>query len=143
MEPNDGQAVSAQGTPEPMELAVVLSSEASQERAEALARHLLEQRLVACVSLLPVRSLYHWQGALECGDEVKLLLKTSPALLPPLRQALLALHSYATPEWIVLQGSSEGAYSAWLSSVLSPMGLSPGVPPPAPAGSLGDADPAV
>lgn len=99
-------------------LVVVLSSEASAELAEALARQLLERRLVACASLLPVRSHYLWQGRIESAGEVKLLLKTSPALLDPLHRALLQLHSYETPEWIVLQGSSDAGYGGWLQSVL-------------------------
>ena len=105
--------------PGPQPLCVVLSSESSPERAEALARALLEQRLVACVSLLPVRSLYRWQGNLETADEVKLLLKTSPELLEPLHQALHALHSYQTPEWILLSGSTWGDYGAWLAAQLA------------------------
>lgn len=100
-------------------LVVVLTSEASAEQAEQLARSLLERRLVACASLLPVRSLYLWQGSLESAGEVKLLLKTSPTLLEPLRQALHALHSYQTPEWIVLEGRSEGGYGAWLQGELA------------------------
>lgn len=99
-------------------LVVVLSSEASPELAEALARELLELRLVACVSLLPVRSLYLWEGRLETGNEVKLLLKTRPERLNDLREALERLHSYQTPEWIVLSGSSAGGYLAWLHQEL-------------------------
>lgn len=98
---------------------MVLTAEADPERAEALARDLLERRLVACVSLLPVRSLYWWQGRLEAGEEVKLLLKTTPAQLEALREAVLEKHSYQIPEWIVLNGSSEGAYGLWLAEQLS------------------------
>ncbi len=97
-------------------IAVVLSSEANEERAEALARQLLERRLVGCVSLLPVRSLYQWQGKLERGEEVKLLLKTTPEQLEALHEALLSLHSYTTPEWIVLSGATAAGYGAWISS---------------------------
>lgn len=97
---------------------VVLTSEASPERADALAHALLEQRLVACVSVLPVRSHYRWQGAVETADEVKLLLKTTPEQLSDLHRALLALHGYQTPEWIVLGGSSRGDYGLWLEEQL-------------------------
>jgi len=97
---------------------VVLTSEATPERADALARALLQQRLVACVSLLPVRSHYRWQGAIETADEVKLLLKTAPEQLPALHRALHALHGYQTPEWIVLAGSSRGDYGLWLGEQL-------------------------
>jgi periplasmic divalent cation tolerance protein len=97
---------------------VVLTSEATPERADALAQALLEQRLVACVSVLPVRSHYRWQGALESADEVKLLLKTTPEQLSALHRAVLALHGYQTPEWIVLGASSRGDYGLWLGEQL-------------------------
>ena len=105
------------GGPDRM-VCVVLTSEATLERADALARALVEQRLVACVSVLPVRSHYRWQGALETADEVKLLLKTTPEQLSDLHQALHALHGYQIPEWIVLGGISRGDYGIWLGEQL-------------------------
>jgi periplasmic divalent cation tolerance protein len=94
-------------------LSLVLTTEASLERAEALALALLERRLVACVSLFTVRSHYRWQGRLERSEEVQLLLKTSPELLEALHRSVLELHSYSTPEWIHWPASSAGAYAAW------------------------------
>ena len=108
-------------------LQLVLTTEASLERARALAVALLERRLVACVSLLPVQSHYRWQGAITCSDEVQLLLKTSPERLDALRQALLELHSYDTPEWIQWHAATAGAYGQWLVE-----SLSPDAAPPAP-----------
>ena len=118
-------------------LSLVLTSEGSAERAEALARQLVQRRLVACASLWPVRSHYHWQGNLESSDEVKLLLKTSPDQLPALRRAIDELHSYETPEWISWEAASNGAYGQWLVEQLSP-----GDGPPARPGSPGDGAPA-
>jgi len=118
-------------------LSLVLTSEGSPEQAEALARELVGRRLVACASLLPVRSFYHWQGNLESSDEVKLLLKTSPERLPALRAAIEELHSYETPEWIQWQAASDGAYGQWFSEQLSPGDGSPTGP-----GSPGAGDPA-
>ena len=124
MEPADGQAAAHSPTADPAapgldrSVCVVLTSEATPERADALARALLEQRLVACVSVLPVRSHYRWQGALETADEVKLLLKTAPEQLPALHRAVHALHGYQTPEWIVLAGVSRGDYGLWLAEQL-------------------------
>lgn len=99
-------------------VSVVLTSESTPERADALARALLEKRLVACVSVMPVRSHYRWQGALETADEVKMLLKTTPEQLSNLHRTLHALHGYQTPEWIVLGGSSNGDYGLWLGEQL-------------------------
>ncbi|MCP9932586.1 divalent-cation tolerance protein CutA [Cyanobium sp. Candia 9D4] len=125
--------------PAPTPLSLVLTTEADRERAEALARELLERGLVACASLHPAVSLYRWQGRLERSEEVQLLLKTTPAQLEALRRALGELHSYDTPEWIHWTAASDGSYGRWL---LEQLALSPGGGPPAPAGTPGDGDPA-
>ena len=49
----------------PVNLVVVLTTEANQANAEALAAQLLEQRLAACIALQAQQSLYHWQGRIE------------------------------------------------------------------------------
>jgi periplasmic divalent cation tolerance protein len=94
-------------------LTLVLTTEADRERAERLAVTLLERRLAACVSLLPVRSHYRWQGRLEADEEVQLLIKTDPDRLEHLHAAVLELHSYDTPEWIHWQAATGGAYGDW------------------------------
>ena len=93
---------------------LALTTEADADKAEALAEALLERRLAACVALTPLRSLYRWQGRLERSQEVQLLIKTTPERLAPLEEAVHALHSYDTPEWLTwLAGSSPG-YGAWV-----------------------------
>ena len=125
--------------PAPNPLSLVLTTEADRERAESLARELLERGLVACASLWPVVSLYRWQGRLERSEEVQLLLKTTPGQLGELRRALGERHSYDTPEWIHWTAGSEGPYGLWL---LQQLPLSPGGGPPAQAGTPGGGDPA-
>ncbi|MFO8239111.1 MAG: divalent-cation tolerance protein CutA [Prochlorococcaceae cyanobacterium] len=100
--------------PRDAELVLVLTTEADQERAEALARALLERRLAACVSLQPLLSLYHWQGRLERGTEVQLLIKTLAHRLGALEEAVRDLHSYSTPEWIHWPARCSAGYGAWL-----------------------------
>ncbi len=127
----------------------MLTTEASQERAEALALALLELRLVACVSLFPVQSFYRWEGRLERSEEVQLLLKTTAHHLSELRSAIDRLHSFQTPEWIQWQASSSGSYGLWCGDQLSgaetsadPGPFSPGGGPPAPGEIPGASDPA-
>ena len=91
---------------------LVLTTEADHDRAATLAEALLERRLVACVSLTPIHSLFHWQGELMRDNEVQLLLKTSEACLESLRAALRELHSYDTPEWISWPVETSPAYSS-------------------------------
>jgi len=101
-------------------LTLVLTTEADAAHAERLAQALLEERLAVCVSLLPITSLYHWQGRMERSTEVQLLIKTSTTQLEALRRRLHALHSYDTPEWIHWPASSGGAYGQWITESLSP-----------------------
>ena len=98
---------------------LALTAEGDQERAETLAEALLQRRLVACVSLQPVRSTYHWQGGLVRENEVQLLMKTSSRCLDALKQAVMTLHSYDTPEWLSWNVDAAPAYREWLLSELS------------------------
>ncbi len=82
---------------------MVLTTFGSVDDAARVARALLEQRLVACVNLLPsVQSLYWWQGAIEEASEVLAVMKTRPERLPELEAAIGALHPYANPELLAL-----------------------------------------
>jgi periplasmic divalent cation tolerance protein len=95
---------------------VVLSTCASQEEAEKLAHILVEQRLAACVNVIPgITSFYRWQGNLETSAEWLLLIKSSRARFEELRLALEKAHTYEVPEVIALP-VVEGApnYLNWI-----------------------------
>ena len=105
---------------------VVLSTCASAEEAQRLARALVEKRLAACVTVMPgVRSVYRWRDAagndaIEEEEEVLLAIKTSRALLEELNNEIERLHSYEVPEVIALQivdGSER--YLAWMNRELA------------------------
>ena len=114
-------------------LMLVLTTEADQARAQALAEALLERRLVACVSLQPLQSLYRWKGELQREAEVQLLLKTSTDQLGRLRETLMELHSYDTPEWLSWPAEASAGYGTWAMAQLSSDGLLP-----SPAGTPGN-----
>jgi periplasmic divalent cation tolerance protein len=83
--------------------AVVLVTAPDTKTARKLARVALEARLVACANLIPrIESHYRWQGKIERGAEVLLLLKTTTARLAALEKLIMAKHPYDTPEFIVL-----------------------------------------
>jgi periplasmic divalent cation tolerance protein len=127
---------------EESELILALTTEASLARAESLATSLLDRGLVACASLLPVISHYRWEGQLTCSEEVQLLLKTRASRLEALHAAVLALHSYDTPEWITLTAHTRGGYGRWCTAQLDGTTvIRAGGEPPAPPESPGDGDP--
>lgn len=82
---------------------LVLTTVANAADAERLARHLVEQRLAACVNVVGgVVSHYRWQGKLERSDEVLLVIKSRADLRERLREALVAIHPYDLPEVVEL-----------------------------------------
>ena len=85
---------------------------------ETFAQQLVEEKLAACVSILPpMRSIYRWKGAVERADERQLLIKTTSARLTALEARIRQLHPYDTPEFLVIpitQGSV--SYLSWLSA---------------------------
>lgn len=103
--------------PEPpvSELCVVLSTAATQEEALRLAHDLVEARLVACAQVLaPMQSIYWWEGKIEQANEFGLVLKTTRQQLASLEARLLELHSYETPEFVVLAAEASRGYERWL-----------------------------
>ena len=100
-------------------LVLVLTTEADEDKADALAQALVEQRLAACVSRLPVRSTYRWRGELESAQEVQLLIKTTPEAWPLLEQTLLSLHSYDTPQFLHWHVRASEAYGTWATDAVT------------------------
>ena len=102
------------------EIRLVLTTCPSADEARALGHVLVEERLAACATLIPaVESIYHWEGEVKLTTETLLLLKTAPDQLDGLENRLHALHSYQTPEFLVLgvEGVSQ-PYLEWLQASL-------------------------
>ena len=106
--------------PEPTPIRIVLTTTADAEEAARLGRTLVEERLAACATLLPgAQSIYRWEGKLESSTETLLLLKTGSAQLAALEARLHELHSYQTPEFLVLGVEACGQpYLVWLQACL-------------------------
>src|SRR6185503_16269971 len=87
-----------------MERAVfVYTTYPSIVEAERAGRALVERRLCACVNILPgMVSYYWWQGAIERGDEVVMIIKTRASLAERVRAAVKEMHSYSTPAVLVI-----------------------------------------
>lgn len=82
---------------------IVLSTAGSEDEARKIARHLVEHRFAACVNIVPhVESIYRWQGKVESSREWLLLIKTTAARFPEVRDAIRELHSYELPECIAV-----------------------------------------
>jgi periplasmic divalent cation tolerance protein len=100
-----------------MERAVIVyTTWPSVVEAEKAGRAVVERRLAACVNILPgMISHYWWQGVIERGEEVVMIIKTRAALAEAVRAAVKELHSYTTPAILILpvDGGDEN-YLAWI-----------------------------
>ena len=99
---------------------VVLVTCANAAEARRIARAVVEERLAACVNILPgaVTSIYRWKGKVESARERLLLIKTSRKRLAKLQAAVERLHSYDVPEFIALPiAAGSRAYLAWMEGV--------------------------
>ena len=98
------------------DIVLVLTTLPEDCETDPFARALVEGGHAACVSVLPpMTSTYRWQGAVESARERQVLIKTTTSRVEALQSAILAIHPYDVPEFLVLPvtGGSE-AYLAWL-----------------------------
>lgn len=92
---------------------IVLTTAGSAEEARTIARHLVQNRLAACVNIVPrIQSIYRWQEKVEEASEWLLLVKTIDAAVGSVCEAIKQLHSYQLPECVCL--SVEGGSAAYL-----------------------------
>jgi periplasmic divalent cation tolerance protein len=106
---------------------LALTTVGSEEDAARIARHLVETRSAACVSIVaPLRSLYVWKGELQDEKEWLLMVKTAlPA--EQLRDALRAVHPYEVPEFLAFPADfADEAYAKWVAEGSGGVGLGEG-----------------
>lgn len=84
--------------------------------AEQAGRSIVERRLAACVNILPgMISHYWWEGKVERGEEVVMIIKTRAALAEAVSEAVKALHAYDTPAIVTLPvESADPDYHRWI-----------------------------
>ncbi|WP_199573449.1 divalent-cation tolerance protein CutA [Streptomyces murinus] len=104
------------------EIVIAQTTIDDEERARALARGAVENRLAACAHIdPPFTAVYRWKGALETAQEWRISYKTTTDRLPELAAWVAERHGYEVPEWITLPvtGGSE-AYLSWVAEETAP-----------------------
>ena len=96
-------------------LAIVLTTVGTDAHAVSLARTLVEERLAACVNILPpMTSFFRWKGVVEEDREQQLVIKTTSDRTGALEARLRELHPYELPEFVVLDARASDTYGAWV-----------------------------
>jgi periplasmic divalent cation tolerance protein len=102
--------------PQPSAVVLVLTTIGADADAPALARTLVDERLAACVNVLPeMTSVYRLKGQVERDRERQMVIKTDAGRLQALETRLRELHPYDLPEFLVVPASGgSAAYLAWI-----------------------------
>jgi periplasmic divalent cation tolerance protein len=103
------------------DVVIVLTTLGADADAAAFARVLVDERLAACVNILPpMTSIYRWKNAVEQDREQQIIMKTTAGRLAALEARLRELHSYELPEFLVLPASGgSAAYLDWVKNSIS------------------------
>lgn len=97
----------------------VVTTVDSRDAAEKIAATVLEERLAACVQIVPCRSMYHWQGTIETAAEFLCVMKSRSDLLAELEKVVTGAHPYEVPELLATEVVWSGkAYEGWLKGEL-------------------------
>ena len=99
---------------------IVLVTTPNEAEAGSLAARIVEERLAACVQILPtMTSVYVWEGKLQKDAEHLLLIKTLPEKYDEVETFIIANHSYEVPEIVAIDAERvSGPYLAWMNGVL-------------------------
>ncbi len=99
------------------QVAIVLTTFAVG-RAMTVARTLVEERLAACVNVLPaMASVYRWQGEVQQEVEEQVVIKTTSERVAALEQRLREMHPYELPEFLVITADAGSeAYLRWVGA---------------------------
>ena len=95
---------------------IVLVTASSEDEAQRLGRKVIDQRLAACVNVLPkLRSIFQWEGKLSEEEECLMILKARQSLFKDVEETIRTEHSYDVPEIIalpIIAGSQP--YLSWI-----------------------------
>lgn len=106
------------------DIVLILTTVPSADRGDAMARSLVEERLAACVNVLPpMTSFYRWKGTVERDTECQLIVKTTRDRVAAVEARIRELHGYELPELLVLAvEAGAGTYLEWVRVATRPAG---------------------
>lgn len=99
-------------------IVLVLTTCPDDDRAQLVARALVDQRLAACVNIsAPMTAVYRWNGAVSVDTERQLVIKTTDDRVAAIQAQLGTLHPYELPEFLVVAvESGSDAYLSWVAA---------------------------
>lgn len=90
----------------------------SVDGAKKIARHLLEKRMIGCANIFPITAMYWWEGKIEDGYEVVLIVKTASDRVEQVREEIARIHPFDTPCILKFDVEPNDKYLQWILSEL-------------------------
>lgn len=105
-----------------MKFMQVATTTDTREKAEEIARLLVEDGLAACVQIDgPITSIYHWQGKVEEAKEWRLTAKSRYIFFEDIAEAIRSAHTYEVPEIVATEiVRLDESYQDWLEQETIP-----------------------
>ena len=98
-----------------MKPVIIISTFTDKKTITKIANQLVEKKLVACVNITKISSVYSWKGKIENQSEYLALFKTTKTKLQPLKKELQKFHPYSVPEIVEINPISiNKSYLKWL-----------------------------
>ena len=96
---------------------IVLTTTPNYEEADRMAHSIVENKLAACVQILPkMTSVYFWEGKIQKEPELLLMIKTLEEKFDELSEFIRKNHSYDVPEIVAIESEKlSGDYLKWLT----------------------------
>jgi periplasmic divalent cation tolerance protein len=98
---------------------IVFITVGNEAEANSLGRKLVEESLVACVGMIPQKSIYSWRGEVVEDNEVLLIIKTKTDMFDQIKETVLKSHSYEVPEIIrITIQEGHAPYLQWIEDTV-------------------------
>lgn len=105
-----------------LDACIVFWTAKDQEEAERLVTALIEKQHIACASLMPVTSLYIWEGAINRAQEVKVIIKTKRPYISLIIAYIKHHGSYQVPEILAVDCiAGNPDYLEWIEKSVIPL----------------------
>lgn len=101
------------------QIRIVVTTVRAEADARRLAATLIGRRLIACATMVPVVSMYRWEGMVESEAEVQIMFKTTPDRVDVTIEAIRELHTYDLPEIVEFDATASAAYASWVHAETS------------------------